>query len=393
VNAHAGFTLGATAKASRGLDLCEVSKTFGSVTALFSVSISVRPGELLAITGPSGAGKTTLCRIVAGLERPDSGACRIGGHDVAATPPGSRRVAYMFESYALYPHMTVRQNVMSPLVAPNGKRGEARGVDDLLDLLEIRDLAGRLPAALSGGQKQRVALARTLVQSPAVTLLDEPISHLDAKLRHKLRHDIRRLVTARSSPTLWCTPDAMEALSVGDRVAVIDSGTIEQIGTPEELWLKPASVRVARLLGDPPMNLLPGRVECHGQENANFVSANLSVRLSARLVTAAMLLGHGSPAILGVRPNVVGVGPAGAPRTIPVELYAHEPMSKYAIATLRLGEALIKAKTSGPPPAQIGAATGLILPEAGFVLFDAASGTALASDDGFALEPGAEPRM
>ena len=124
--------------------------------------------------------------------------------------------------------------------------------------------SARLPAELSGGQKQRVALARTLVQKPAVTLLDEPISHLDAKLRHKLRPEIRRIVTSRPSPTLWCTPDAMEALSVADRVAVIDAGRIEQIATPEELWRRPATVRVARLVGDPPMNLLPGRIESHG---------------------------------------------------------------------------------------------------------------------------------
>ena len=263
MNVHAGLRPTTPAELAHQIELGDVSKTFAAVRALDSVSLAARAGELLAITGPSGAGKTTLCRIIAGLETPDAGVCRIAGRDVASVPAAARRVAYMFESYALYPHLTVRENVMSPLIAPNGRGTDIGGVDVLLDFLEIRHLSARLPAELSGGQKQRVALARTLVQRPAVTLLDEPISHLDAKLRHKLRSEIRRIVTSRPSPTLWCTPDAMEALSVADRVAVIDAGRIEQIATPEELWRRPATVRVARLVGDPPMNLLPGRVESH----------------------------------------------------------------------------------------------------------------------------------
>jgi multiple sugar transport system ATP-binding protein len=391
VNVHAGFMRTAPAELPHGVELREISKSFAAVQAVASVSLTGRPGELLAVTGPSGAGKTTLCRIIAGLETPDEGICRIAGRNVAAVPAASRRVAYMFESYALYPHLTVRQNVMSPLIAPNGRGGDAGSVDVLLDLLEIRHLAERLPAELSGGQKQRVALARTLVQQPAVTLLDEPISHLDAKLRHKLRNEIRRIVTARPSPTIWCTPDAMEALSVGDRIAIIEAGRIEQIGTPEEVWLRPATVRVARLVGDPPMNLLPGRVELHGSNHgsigAHFVCGDLRIPFSASLAKAATLLGHDARAVLGVRPNLVTVMPASTPAATPVELYSHEPFGKYAIVTARLGDVLIKAKASGPAPARIGAAAGLILPASGFVLFDAASGNAVGSDNFTADDP------
>jgi ABC-type sugar transport system ATPase subunit len=213
-----------------------------------------------------------------------------------------------------------------------------------------------------------------------VTLLDEPISHLDAKLRHKLRSEIRRLVTSRPSPTLWCTPDAMEALSVADRVAVIDAGRIEQIATPEELWRRPTTVRVARLVGDPPMNLLPGRLESHAPGSSTFVCAELRIPLTGTLADAAITLGHDARAVLGVRPNLVALAPAGTPGSAAVELYSDEPFGKYAIATARLGDVLIKAKSARSAPARIGAAVGLVLPAAGFVLFDAASGKAIAFD-------------
>ena len=308
MNVHAGLRPTTPAEVAHQIELGDVSKTFAAVRALDSVSLAARAGELLAVTGPSGAGKTTLCRIVAGLETPDAGVCRIAGRDVASIPASARRVGYMFESYALYPHLTVRENVMSPLMAPNGRGTDIGGVDALLDVLEIRHLSARLPAELSGGQKQRVALARTLVQRPAVTLLDEPISHLDAKLRHKLRSEIRRIVTSRPSPTLWCTPDAMEALSVADRVVVIDAGRIEQIATPEELWRRPATVQVARLVGDPPMNLLPGRIESHTAGSSTFVCAEIRIPLTGTLADAAITLGHDARAVLGVRPNLVGAG-------------------------------------------------------------------------------------
>jgi multiple sugar transport system ATP-binding protein len=384
VNVHADLRPTMPAELAHQIELCDLSKTFAAVRALDAVSLAAHPGELLAVTGPSGAGKTTLCRIVAGLETPDAGVCRIAGRDVASVPAAARRVAYMFESYALYPHLTVRENVLSPLIAPNGRGTDIGGVDVMLDVLEIGHLSARLPAELSGGQKQRVALARTLVQKPAVTLLDEPISHLDAKLRHKLRPEIRRIVTSRTSPTLWCTPDAMEALSVADRVAVIVAGRIEQIATPEELWRRPATVRVARLVGDPPMNLLPGRIESHGDSlapgSATFVCAGLRIPLTGPLADAAIALGRDARAVLGVRPNLVALAPAGTPGSTAVELYSDEPFGKYAIATARLGDVLIKAKSARSAPAEIGAPVGLVLPAAGFVLFDAASGKAVAFD-------------
>lgn len=369
--------------AGAGLAVRGVGKSFRA-RVLDGVDLEVAPGEILALTGPSGAGKTTLCRILAGLERADEGELRLGAGDLAAIPAGSRRVAFLFESYALYPHLTVRQNALSPLQAPNVRADLAtanRRVDEVLELLEIRHLDARLPGALSGGQKQRAALARTLVQQPALFLLDEPISHLDAKLRHKLRGEIRRRLAGQQAPAIWATPDGMEALSVGDKVAVIDGGRIEQIGTPEEVWLNPVSTRVARLLGDPPMNLVPGTL---AEEGGTLFFA----RRELRLPLPALLARAASPAlsgevVLGVRPDAMALVPVEAPGSIPAEIYSNEPFGKHAIVTLDLGGLLVKAKTTMAAASALGEGggighpVGLALPAEGLVLFDGPTGRAL----------------
>lgn len=371
------------APAGAGLAVRGVGKSFRA-RVLDGVDIEVAPGEILALTGPSGAGKTTLCRILAGLERADEGELRLGTGDLAAIPAGSRRVAFLFESYALYPHLTVRQNALSPLQAPNVRADLAtanRRVDEVLELLEIRHLGARLPGALSGGQKQRAALARTLVQQPALFLLDEPISHLDAKLRHKLRGEIRRRLAGQQAPAIWATPDGMEALSVGDKVAVIDGGRIEQIGTPEEVWLNPVSTRVARLLGDPPMNLVPGTLAEEGG-TLFFARRELRLPLPALLVRAASPALSGE-VVLGVRPDAMALVPVEAPGSIPAEIYSNEPFGKHAIVTLDLGGLLVKAKTTMAAASAlgegggIGRPVGLALPAEGLVLFDGPTGRAL----------------
>jgi len=364
-----------------GLRIAAVAKRFGTAQALAGVSLEVAPGEVVALTGPSGAGKTTLCRIVAGLEQPDAGSCAIEGRDVLALPPGRRRVAYMFESYALYPHLTVAANVASPLRAPNGGNRPAAEIEAAvaaaLELVGIGELHARLPAALSGGQKQRVALARTLVQDLALTMLDEPISHLDAKLRHRLRGEIRRRLSQRNSPTIWSTPDGLEALAVGDRVAVIDSGRIEQVATPETLWHRPASIRVARLLGDPPMNLIPGMLVAQHDGLAVRRPDGAQLPLPAALVAAARGMGGDGACVLGIRPEALRIGFAGAPHALPVEIYSNETFGKHAIVTTRLGDLLVKVKTRASVPARIGETATLLLPAAGMSLFDGATGKAV----------------
>jgi multiple sugar transport system ATP-binding protein len=373
---------------SGGLAIRAVGKSFKQ-RVLDDVSLDVAQGEILALTGPSGAGKTTLARIAAGLERPDAGRVFFGGTDATAIPAGRRRVAFLFESYALYPHLSVRQNALSPLMAPHvlGLEGgrmepgamQAR-VDEVLGLLEIRHLDQRLPGALSGGQKQRVALARTLVQTPSLFVLDEPISHLDAKLRHKLRGEIRRRLSAQGAPTIWATPDGMEALSVGDRVAVIDHGRIEQVGTPEDIWLRPSSIRVARLMGDPPMNLIDGTLH-HDGDRILFTRRDLAMPLPEALWPAAKRA-KSAEAVLGVRPNALRLVPAGSPGAAPAEIYSNEPFGKHAVVTIDLGGLLAKLKTSVAAAqfpgtdggAGIGQAVHVGLPSEGLILFDKATG-------------------
>ncbi len=369
---------GASGLVTRG-----ICKTFLS-RVLADISISVAPGEVLTLTGPSGAGKTTLCRILAGLERADTGALSLADADLTPVPAGRRRVAFMFESYALYPHMTVRENTLSPLhalgAAGRGDSGSAKKrVDQILELLEIPHLADRLPSALSGGQKQRVALARTLVQAPSLFLLDEPISHLDAKLRHKLRGEVRRRLSAQSAPVIWTTPDGMEALSVGDRVAVIANGKIEQIGTPEDVWLRPASVQVARLLGDPPINLLPGKLQTEGG-TLYFRHRESKLALPAQLAKASQSL-RSAEAILGARPDGLALAAADSPGVMRAEIYSSEPFGKHAIVTLDVGEFLVKVKTSTPDVHRggdaIGQVVGLAFSSESLMLFDGTTGRAI----------------
>ena len=359
----------------KGLFAHSICKTF-QTQVLANVSLDVAPGELLALIGPSGSGKTTLCRILAGLERGEEGSISLGGHDLTSLPAGRRRVAFMFESYALYPHLTVQENVLSPLLALGAADHTDRGVTEMLGLLEILHLADRLPGELSGGQKQRVALARALVQAPALYLLDEPISHLDAKLRHRLRGEIRRRLSAQSAPVVWATPDGVEALSVSDRVAVITDGKIEQVGTPEEVWSSPASVQVARLLGDPPINLLTGQLQSEG-DAIYFQRRRLRLALPARLSRAASSLRQ-TDVILGARPDAVRLTANGA---VPGEIYSCEPFGKHTIVTVDLGQQILKLKTSAQDAIHIGDKIGqtvdLSFSPDGLMLFDAATGHAL----------------
>lgn len=321
---------------------------------------------------------------MAGLEQPDTGTLLLGGQDLVTKPAGSRRVAFLFESYALYPHLTVRQNALSPLQAPNGAGGDMdlalanRRVDEILELLEIAQLDSRLPSALSGGQKQRAALARALVQTPALFLLDEPISHLDAKLRHKLRGEIRRRLTAQPAPVIWSTPDGTEALSVGDRIVVIDSGRIEQVGTPDDIWLRPASVRVARLFGDPPMNLVSGVLKReHGA--LWFQRRGMNVYLPARLAAAAALTGNEN-VTLGVRPDCLRLAAIEAAGAISGEIYSNEPFGKHAIVTVDFGGLLVKVKTTmaaADAAGSVGKPVGILFPTDEMTIFDGTTGATI----------------
>lgn len=230
---------------------------FGKVKAVDGVDLDVQDGEFIVLLGPSGCGKTTLMRTIAGLERPTAGEVWIGDELVNDLPPRARKVAMVFQSYALYPHKTVFQNIAFPLQAIKMDRAKIRErVEWAAHMLGISHLLGRKPRELSGGEQQRVALARAIVREPNVFLLDEPLSNLDAKLRHQARDELKQFHRRVKTTTIYVTHDQVEAMGLGDRIAVMNAGKIRQIGTPAEVYNHPADTFVATFLGSPPMNLI-----------------------------------------------------------------------------------------------------------------------------------------
>jgi len=237
-----------------------VTKRFsGETTAVDALDLEVADGELMVLVGPSGCGKSTALRMVAGLEQPTEGSILIGGRDVAGLSPGARDVAMVFQSYALYPHMTVRKNLAFPLRRRRMEKPEIeQRVAAVAEMLELDELLHRKPAQLSGGQRQRVAMGRALIREPLAFLLDEPLSNLDAKLRSELRAELKRLHARLEITMIYVTHDQVEAMTLGDRIAVMNRGRLLQVGTPEEVYGRPCNVFVARFVGSPAMNLLPG---------------------------------------------------------------------------------------------------------------------------------------
>ena len=267
------------------VDFNAVSKRFTvGVAAVDSLDLAIEDGELMVLVGPSGCGKSTALRMVAGLEQPTEGSILIGGVDMAGRSPASRDVAMVFQSYALYPHMTVRKNLAFPLQRRHMARAEiARRVAEVAEMLELSDLLERKPAQLSGGQRQRVAMGRALIREPVVFLLDEPLSNLDAKLRAELRAGLKLLHGRLRTTMIYVTHDQVEAMTLGDRIAVMDGGRLQQLGTPDEVYRRHRNVFVAKFVGSPAMNLVPGP-----------------------------MVGRGPDVIVGVRPEVLHLADASS---------------------------------------------------------------------------------
>jgi multiple sugar transport system ATP-binding protein len=253
-----------------------IRKQFGEVIAVDGISLTARDGEFMVLLGPSGCGKTTLLRIIAGLEKPTSGEVLIDGHVVNAMPPRARGIAMVFQSYGLYPHLTVWNNIAFPLRTQGTARDEIkRKVEWASALLGIGHLAHRRPRELSGGERQRVALARALVRDPTVFLLDEPLSNLDAKLRASARSELKAFQQTVRTATIYVTHDQIEAMGMGDRIAVIDHGKLRQVGSPIDIYEHPADEFVASFVGTPPMNLIERDGGSMGFRPENFLPRQL----------------------------------------------------------------------------------------------------------------------
>jgi multiple sugar transport system ATP-binding protein len=245
------------------ISLVDVSKRFGAVEAVRNLSLSIADGEFVVLLGPTGAGKTTTLRVIAGLERPDRGSIVIRGRDVTREVPAERDVAFVFQQYSLYPHLTVYDNLAFPLRSPARRMDEAfirRRIQQVAELLHIEQKLANRATALSGGEMQRVAIGRALVREPAVYLMDEPLSSLDAKLRAELRLELKRIQRELGTTILYVTHDQIEAMTMADRIGVMNEGVLIQLGTPREIYERPNSAYVASRLGSPAINLIPAEL-------------------------------------------------------------------------------------------------------------------------------------
>jgi len=337
-----------------------VSKRFGAVMALEQLDLTVADGEFVALLGPSGCGKTTLLRIIAGLETRSSGRVLIGDRDVSDLPPAQRGLAMVFQNYAVFPHLTVFENVAFGLRMQ--KRDEAtinRQVKRAADLLQIGPYLDRYPAKLSGGQRQRVAVARALAVEPAVLLMDEPLSNLDALLRLEMRAELKSVLKEAGTTTLYVTHDQTEAMGLADRIAVMHKGVIEQIDEPTRIYSKPSSLFVGGFVGSPPMNFL------------NLVASGGSLSCEG----FSMPLAHDGPVLLGFRGEDVSL--VEASRGVAFAVKVIEPMGSHLLVTgVVNGE---RIRVVAPPQADIarGMTIGLQLDAARVVVMDTQTGKAL----------------
>src|SRR5881409_4007670 len=289
------------------VEIQDAAKSFGTTRVIRGVSIDIRDGEFVVLVGPSGCGKSTLLRMIAGLEGIDAGEIRIGGRRVNGLRPKERDIAMVFQNYALYPHLTVAENLAFSLKLRHAPQQEIeQRVARAAKILGLEPLLARLPKQLSGGQRQRVAMGRAIVRDPQVFLFDEPLSNLDAKLRVAMRAEIRELHQRLKATTIYVTHDQIEAMTMADKIVVMHDGIVEQIGTPLELYDRPDNQFVAGFIGSPAMNFLKGQVKANGA--ASFEGPN-GVKLPLR---SAPSNSEGQPAVYGVRPEHFTIADDGA---------------------------------------------------------------------------------
>ena len=322
----------------------KVAKRYGKVSVIENLNLEIKDEEFMVLVGPSGCGKSTALRMIAGLEEISDGAITIGNRVVNDLPPKDRDIAMVFQSYALYPHMTIRENLEFGLQIRKMPKTEIdKLVNEAAQMLDIFHLLDRKPKQLSGGQRQRVAVGRAIVRKPAVFLFDEPLSNLDAKLRVQMRAEISKLQQRLKTTTVYVTHDQVEAMTMGNRIAVMKDGKIQQVGTPLELYARPSNVFVATFIGTPPMNLIQATIVENGKSLAAF-NQTIPVAQSLQGLTTGK---EGRKIVIGIRPeNIIDAQNAGRGETarITAEVEIAEPLGHEVVVHARIGEELLVAK-------------------------------------------------
>jgi multiple sugar transport system ATP-binding protein len=360
------------------LSIRALSKRYANLEVLKGIDLDIESGEFTVLVGPSGCGKSTLLNIVAGLDRPSAGIVEIGGRVVNDIPPKDRDIAMVFQSYALYPSMTVRQNITFGMECRHVPRVQQEAaVANVARLLQIEPLLDRRPSQLSGGQRQRVAMGRALVRDPLLFLFDEPLSNLDAKLRVEMRMEIKRLHQRIGATIVYVTHDQIEAMTMATRIAVMHQGAVQQFADPDTVYRYPANLFVARFMGSPPMNTMPARLVAEDGGPVVVIGAGRpdEVRLRLQGYDAAAAF-RGSEVVLGIRPECIAEGSrgfsgaSGAPIVINAPVEMIEPTGAETIVLLRLGGEPVLARITPDIRPAPGALASFALDTRRICLFD-----------------------
>jgi multiple sugar transport system ATP-binding protein len=351
-------------------------KRYGNVVAVNDISLQVKDHEFMVFLGPSGCGKTTTLRAIAGLETSQSGDIFIGDRRVNELAPGERDIAFVFQFYALYPHLSVFDNMAFPLRAQRTPKAEVeRRVRTAAATLQMEPLLHRRIRQLSSGEQQRVALGRAMVRQPQVFLMDEPLTNLDAQLRAETRAELKHIQHERGATTIYVTHDQVEAMAMGDRITVMHQGRIQQQGPPMEVYNMPANLFVAGFLGSPPMNILP----CHFSQNgaAELAIGPIRVPVTDAMRGAILASGHTLELAVGVRAEHVAIVPAGTEGAQPVTVFTVEHLGDENVVDVKLGDLRFKAKTGPQVNVQEGDTLHVQLPSHRLHVFDTTTGDAL----------------
>jgi len=354
------------------VELKGVKKRFGPVEAIKQLDLTVDRGQFCALLGPSGCGKSTLLRMIAGLEVVTEGTIYIGGNDVTQVPPAKRRIAMVFQSYALYPHMTVAQNISFSLrVAKAPKDVIKRRTEEVARMLQLQDLLDRKPAQLSGGQRQRVAIGRALVREPQVFLFDEPLSNLDAMLRVQMRVEIAKLHKDLAATMIYVTHDQVEAMTLADKIVVLDRGVISQVGTPMELYQAPENKFVASFIGSPAMNFVAAKTKSSDGANITLDLPGGHDLVAKARRASAKRSGSGEVEV-GIRPEHVRIGKAGDPQaSLPGTVQILERLGNATIMYVDTPAGQIVVQDDGDVMAHAGENVGVFLDPSRIHMFDA----------------------